>query len=105
MQSSVGANHCQIEEITFSARIWGIFVRAGRNRRVEHGKSVDKQRRICYQFTCVREDCRGTTWSIPDGWDGYGVVAKAHIFGPVGRSSKVRVIGCPEGRKSRNPPE
>ena len=77
----------------------GVFVRAGRYRRVEHGKSIDKRSRICYQFTCVREDCRGTTWSIPDGWDGYGVAAKACIFGPVGRSSKPRTIDCPEGRK------
>jgi hypothetical protein len=83
----------------------GVFVRVGRSWRVKYDESIDKQGRICYQFRCACEDRRGTTWSTPDGWGGYGVVAKACIFGPVDRSSNVRAIGCPEGRKSRNPPE
>jgi hypothetical protein len=67
MQPSLASNRHQIKEITYSARFYHVSS-AGSNGTgwPEHRKSVDKVRRICYQFTCVREDYRGTTWSIPD---------------------------------------
>jgi hypothetical protein len=76
----------------------------GGNQPSEHGKSLDKVRRIRYQFVCVRENLAAQ----PGPSQGLGWLwhcDKARIFGPVGRSSKAGTIDCPKGRKRRNPLE
>ena len=68
-------------------------------------KPFDNGLEIWHYSVCVRERSRGTTWYIPDGWDGYGVAA-----GPVTSDEPVALRGksgwLPEkAPKSRNSPE